>query len=71
MCNCIELVDAELVEHNTQINVTMTLGQKPLRARVDTHKIDDHKRGRPMTVTATYCPFCGKKYLEGKPDGTL
>lgn len=63
MCNCIELVNKELAERNanTEIHVPFTLS-KITRVCVETEKIDDKKRGKPMKVFASFCPFCGKEY---------
>lgn len=71
MCDCITKVNEHLAERNTQ--VTTTIGVKGSTfafygVRIETHKIDNHKRGKPVSLTAAYCPFCGEKYDTGDGD---
>lgn len=61
MCDCIASVNDELSWHNAKITTNL-LG--PPRTLVDTYKIDDKKRGNPPVVQASFCPFCGEKYVE-------
>lgn len=58
-CDCIDTTDELLAEHNTML-VTNLFG--PRRALVETIKRESSKRGRPVKVFATYCPFCGVAY---------
>jgi hypothetical protein len=57
-CTCIELVNLKLVETNTRIRLPMHGPQLPF---VVTEKLDPVRRGSPVSVFCTYCPFCGAK----------
>ena len=70
MCDCIELMDEQLLPHNTILNITMTLSNAPVRVRVETLKLNKSKRNGPVSLTATYCPFCGVKYGEAPNEPT-
>lgn len=64
-CDCIETVNAKLAEHNAQILLPMfVLGGGPKRPFIETTKLDEKKRGKPPAMFATFCPFCGKPYVE-------
>ena len=66
LCNCIELADRELAGRHTRLVCSLALRDSTVRAVVAT-EVTEAKRGRrAMTVVATYCPFCGKKYPERK-----
>lgn len=66
-CECIEVVNKELAEHNTQILLPMfTVGDNVRRPFVETAKLDDKKRGKPLAMFATFCPFCGMRYEANK-----
>ena len=60
MCDCIKTMNDALKERNIEIVVNL-IG--PERAYVETHILTP-KRGfrRPM-LQASFCPFCGEKYL--------
>ena len=59
MCNCLEAVNAALAKHNTRIMLPIMLTMvESKRTFVGTQKIDESKRGKPMMVFATCCPFC-------------
>jgi hypothetical protein len=59
MCDCMDEVNAKLAERNTKIELPWFGPQLP---RVITMKLDDKKRGKPMGMFCTFCPFCGEKY---------
>lgn len=59
-CNCIKEMNAALREYNTVL-VTNLIDPSP-KALVLTEKLDSKKRGKPMLMFASYCPFCGTKY---------
>ena len=61
MCECIKRVNEKLAEHNTRIEVPWIGPQLPF---VTTIKLDEKKRGKPVRMFATHCPFCGEKYGE-------
>lgn len=62
-CECIETVNAELAPRNTKIVIPMFGPQRPF---VETCKLDDKKRGKPVGLFASFCPFCGVKYEDAK-----
>ena len=69
MCDCIEKLNELLKPRNTLINVSFDLlGKMPMRTIISTVKYDDKNRMEERTIIATYCPFCGQKYEEQKPD---
>lgn len=60
-CDCRKLIDFQLHSHNTTLACNMVDADPCL---VLTTKIHEKVRGKPMLIAATYCPFCGKKYLK-------
>ena len=64
MCDCIEKVNEALAEHNTQLNINMSLSGRPSRIILDTIKLPTKQRGKKKMVVASYCPFCGEPYQE-------
>lgn len=64
MCDCIETVDKKLKEagHNTTIKLPLMLGGGAARPMVVTEKADSDIRKKPISVFATFCPFCGDKF---------
>lgn len=62
-CGCGQRVDDHLKAYNTQL-LSDLFG--PYRAFIETIKADSKKRGKPMKMFATYCPFCGVKYPKKK-----
>ena len=66
MCNCITQVNEQLKEHNTRVVYTLPLfnPDAPRRVFLQTEKLDSKSRKKPMGLQASYCPFCGAKYVE-------
>lgn len=62
MCDCIEKLNVHLKEFNTEINVPFWSRSGVLAPFIETRKLDDRKRGKPKSVMASCCPFCGEKY---------
>lgn len=65
MCNCLDLANEKLADKNTQVELIWGLGDKgglAVRMGVRTVKIDSKKRGRPITLLASFCPFCGEQH---------
>lgn len=60
---CFDQADAKLADRNTRLSYMF--GISPTGAgtflRIATEKVDTSKRGKPVNMAATYCPFCGKK----------
>jgi hypothetical protein len=62
MHKCVEIADKALKTKNTQIEPIIALGSKLSCAiGVRTSKVDKTKRGKPVLVCASFCPFCGEK----------
>lgn len=62
-CTCIEVVNARLKEHNAQILLPMFVSNgSTARPFIETTKLDEKKRGKPPSMLASYCPFCGAHY---------
>lgn len=62
MCDCIDAVNAKLAEHNTQLEINLLA--RPVHVMVATCKLvwGPPRRGKPVLMAATYCPFCGVAY---------
>lgn len=70
VCKCIETVNLKLIAHNTEISVPlMSFDRKtgkpvnPEKCMIETRQIA-HGRGKQkaLSVSATFCPFCGTRY---------
>lgn len=68
MCDCITKVDQQLAEHNTRLSVGFAIVNNTMTARVllKTTKVNPGSRKPLMTVSAMFCPFCGKKQVDEK-----
>lgn len=64
-CDCITKINEGLVEHRIEINPAFDINTGQLYCVVRTCDIKnpDSRRKMPMVV-ATYCPFCGRKYVD-------
>ena len=66
MCNCNEKVNSKLSDHNTVLDIPFTvssgLGLGFGKVKIVTAKKDSKVRKKPVTVFASFCPFCGEKY---------
>jgi len=64
--DCIKRINEQLAEYNTAISVALSI-ESPSRELivVGTHKINDSVRKKPMSMFASFCPFCGIKLNEG------
>lgn len=58
MCKCKEEVNAHLAQHNTKL-MDNILNDADIF--IQTWKLDEKKRGKPVSMFATFCPFCGVK----------
>jgi len=63
MCDCATRLDGHLKEKNYMLCRNLFEGAAA-PALVEIAKIDRKKRTPSMSLVATYCPFCGKKYPE-------
>ena len=57
---CLKDLNKALEHHNTKL-VGNLIGTNAVL--IETEKVDSKTRGRPKTVVATFCPFCGKKLV--------
>lgn len=70
MCNCVDVANKALRTKNTQIEPILAFGSTlDLAIGIRTSKIDKTRRGNPVVVMATYCPFCGESLEQKKPNG--
>jgi hypothetical protein len=62
-CDCIDRALPLLAAKNTRLVVALSLSGECDKAVLSTECVRKTRgRDRPVTVVATYCPFCGKKY---------
>lgn len=66
MCDCIRTTNESLrAKYNTELVTTISFVEgQPSRVAVGTEKADSSIRGKPITLVATFCPFCGEKYTK-------
>lgn len=64
-CDCVQRFDERLREHNTTL--VSTLFGKPPRVLIQTCKLHEKVRGKPVSVIASFCPFCGQSYSREMP----
>lgn len=50
-CSCIAVINAKLAEHNTMLQVNYMSAADIF---IETIKVDEKKRGRPIKIFATY-----------------
>lgn len=65
MCDCLTIINEELSQYNTQVSPALSLREDGLHlvgVYIETHKLNESKRGKPKSLIAAYCPFCGAKY---------
>lgn len=62
MCNCINETNQQLEDAGYNAAILTNLFGPP-KATITTYKADEKKRGKPPIVIASYCPFCGAKYV--------
>lgn len=67
-CDCIDVMDDKLAEHNTKLALTFGFGRdgsSHTYPSIGTEKLDRKVRKGPALAIPTFCPFCGTKYHEG------
>lgn len=68
MCDCVSKINQKLEEggYNTVIDTPLTLNpdlsNQGNKLKIATAKLDNKKRGRPVPIFSSYCPFCGEKH---------
>mgnify|MGYP001617678267 FL=1 len=75
MCDCVERVDAELIEAggNMALDIPLILNREKNEWRgdrlcVSVLKRDNQNRKKPTRLLASYCPFCGEMYGKGQEE---
>lgn len=59
-CDCVDHVNAILVPFNTELDLAIGGPRfKPISFLVSTRKKDSGQRGKPRSMIASFCPFCG------------
>lgn len=60
--DCVKLINEQLKAGNTEISMGISFND-PAREliQIATTKAATSQRGRPTTLYATFCPFCGVK----------
>lgn len=65
MCDCIEKINGELKPQGYTLNASMGFAG-PRTAMVGLIRTDKYvpetRRGKPSSIKASHCPFCGEKY---------
>lgn len=65
-CDCIDVMDAKLAEHNTRLVGTLVFPRdgSPSYTKVtlSTEKLNTRSRV-VASAWATFCPFCGERYV--------
>ena len=64
MCDCNQQMTSALKEHNANLDIPMTISGHGSKVVIKTRKRDSKKRGSLPLLFATYCPFCGEKYVQ-------
>jgi len=58
-CRCVATADRLLKPRHTQVDTNLFTGMVAVRTSL---RHDAPKRTRPVTLIATFCPFCGVRY---------
>lgn len=70
MCKCATKLNVHLREQNYMLSRNLLEGDTA-PCLVEIAKIETKKRTPSMSMVASYCPFCGKKYPARKTHGVL
>lgn len=60
-CNCIEEVNKKLAERGDELDLSFDLMAGKSFLVLKTVRLKG-KRGKPLLMLPSFCPFCGKKY---------
>lgn len=69
-CSCIEVLEAKLAERNTEIQTDIIFTYVDgVRPHIQTRQIETGRgKAKPTSIIASYCPFCGTKYIGAVPE---
>jgi hypothetical protein len=70
MCKCASKLNEKIKPMNYALSRNLFEGDAA-PALIEIAKIDRKKRTASMSLVASYCPFCGKKYPKRKSRGIL
>jgi len=62
---CFVQANKALAVHNTALSFAYVFTDGDVRLIVKTEKLDPTKRGKPKTLMASHCPFCGSSLQRG------
>ncbi len=68
-CNCIDLTDAALSEHNTELGVVHIMSEPSWSRRIaiTTNVVEKRRGAKPVRIVAQFCPLCGVQYAATTP----
>lgn len=58
---CFTEANKLLAKENTEIDFAYVFSDMDVKPIIRTTKLDPSKRGKPKTLMASHCPFCGTK----------
>lgn len=61
---CFVEANKALAASNTAISFVYMFTDMDVRLIVKTEKLDGTKRGKPKTLMASHCPFCGSSLIK-------
>ena len=66
MCNCIDMTDAALAEHNSELGVVHIMSESSWSRSIaiTTNVIEKRRGAKPVRIVAQFCPLCGVAYDE-------
>ena len=70
-CECVNKIDERMDKQcqNTCISKVFTFdGYPEYYIRVQTELVEEKKRAKPTNVFASFCPFCGVKWVKEVED---
>lgn len=69
MCDCIEKINTQLKAEGYTLNASLGFSG-PRRAMIGLIRTDRHvlesRRGKPSSMVASHCPWCGEKYPDAE-----
>ena len=70
-CQCIDLTNAALSEHNTELGVVHIMSEIAWSRRIaiTTNVVEKRRGAKPVRVVARYCVLCGVSYSAATATG--